>query len=261
MTRHESVNPETPACDEPIAVIGMACRFPGGADSPEALWRLLEQGRDGLADGAARALGHRRLARRGPRRAGQDEHAPRGLPHARYRRLRRAVLRRGEARGARDGSSAAAASRGGVGSAREPRRARRKARGSACGVFVGLYNNNYGLGLRGSPAPEVIGGWTASGAHTSVAAGRLSYLLDLSGPSLAVDTACSSSLVAVHLAVRSLQARECTTALAGGVHLILSPESLVASTKLGATAPDGRCKTFDAAADGFGHGEGCGSSC
>ncbi|MCB1921106.1 MAG: SDR family NAD(P)-dependent oxidoreductase, partial [Candidatus Competibacteraceae bacterium] len=127
-----------------------------------------------------------------------------------------------------------------------------------CGVFVGLYNNNYALTGRGSPAPEIIDGWSASGSHTSIAAGRLSYLLDLKGPSLAVDTACSSSLVAVYLAVRSLQIGECDMALAGGVHLLLAPEALVASTKLGATAPDGRCKAFDAAADGFGHGEGCG---
>ena len=91
-----------------------------------------------------------------------------------------------------------------------------------------------------------------------MAPGRVSYLLGLSGPSLAVDTACSSSLVAVHLAVRSLLAGECDLALAGGVHLLLFPQALVASTKLGATAPDGRCKAFDASADGFGHGEGCG---
>src|SRR3546814_6320387 len=78
----------------------------------------------------------------------------------------------------------------------------------------------------------------------------------LTGPSLAVDTACSSSLVAVHLAVRSLQSGECGMALAAGVHLLLAPEALVASTKLGATAPDGRCKAFAADADGFGPGEG-----
>src|SRR3546814_10056801 len=83
--------------------------------------------------------------------------------------------------------------------------------------------------------------------------------LGLTGPSLAVDTACSSSLVAVHLAVRSLQSGECGMALAAGVHLLLAPEALVASTKLGATAPDGRCKAFAADADGFGHGEGCGA--
>ena len=129
---------------------------------------------------------------------------------------------------------------------------------SNSGVFVGLYNNNYTLAGRGSPAPDLIDGWSASGSHTSIAAGRLSYLLDWKGPSLAVDTACSSSLVAVHLAVCSLQSGECDLALRGGVHLLLAPEALIASAKLGATAPDGRCKAFDAAADGFGHGEGCG---
>ena len=129
---------------------------------------------------------------------------------------------------------------------------------SPTGVFVGLYGNNYTLTGRGGADPRVIDAWSAAGGHTSVAPGRVSYLLGLSGPSLAVDTACSSSLVAVHLAVRSLLAGECDMALAGGVHLLLFPQALVASTKLGATAPDGRCKAFDASADGFGHGEGCG---
>src|SRR4029434_5578766 len=92
----------------------------------------------------------------------------------------------------------------------------------------------------------------------SVAAGRISYLLGLNGPSMAVDTACSSSLVAVHLAVQSLRAQECDIARSGGVNLMLSPMSTIAISELRMMAPDGHCKTFDASADGFVRSEGCG---
>ena len=89
-------------------------------------------------------------------------------------------------------------------------------------------------------------------------ANRLSYLLDLRGPSMSIDTACSSSLVAIHLACQSLRCGESDIALAGGVSLMIAPELLVSMSKVGFMAPDGRCKTFDASADGFGRGEGCG---
>ena len=252
----KAVSPVTPA--QPIAVIGVGCRFPGGADSPEALWRLLLEGRDGLREVPAERWAIDAWH-------DDDRDAPGKM------NMRRAgFLARGIA--GFDAAFFGVAPREAV--AMDPQQrlllevawetledaacAPESLAGTRCGVFVGLYNNNYGMSLRASPAPQAINGWTASGAHPSIAAGRLSYSLDLSGPSLVIDTACSSSLVAVHLAVRSLQSGECDSALAGGVHLMLSPESLVASTKLGATAPDGRCKAFDASADGFGHGEGCG---
>ena len=242
----------------PIAVIGMGCRFPGGVNGPEAFWRLLMDGRSGIVetpperwnsadwyDPDRNAPGKMNMRRAGfladgidrfdagffsiaPREATSMDPQQRLLLEVAWETLENSAL--------------------------VPDRVK----GANCGVFVGLYHNNYALTGRGSPAPEIIDGWSASGSHTSVAAGRLSYLLDLKGPCLAVDTACSSSLVAVHLALRSLQSGECDLALAGGVHLLLAPEALVASTKLGATAPDGRCKAFDVAADGFGHGEGCG---
>jgi acyl transferase domain-containing protein/SAM-dependent methyltransferase/acyl carrier protein len=243
---------------EPVAVIGLGCRFPGGVDGPEAFWRLLLEGRSGIIEVPSErwsqadwydpdrdAPGKLNMRRGGflsggidgfdagffgiaPREAASMDPQQRLLLEVAWETLEHAAL------------------------------APRRLAGSRTGVFVGLYNNHYTLSGRGSPAPQRIDGWSASGVHTSIAAGRLSYLLDLKGPSLAVDTACSSSLVAVHLALRSLQTRESDLALAGGVHLLLSPEALVASTKLGATAADGYCKPFDARADGFGHGEGCG---
>ena len=101
-----------------------------------------------------------------------------------------------------------------------------------------------------------ISGYSGVGTALSVAAGRLSYFFGLKGPSLALDTACSSSLVAIHLACQSLRNRESHLALAGGVNLILSPTTTVAACKAMMLSPDGLCKTFDAAADGYGRGEG-----
>src|SRR5262249_53324646 len=111
--------------------------------------------------------------------------------------------------------------------------------------------------LRGA-GRERIDAYYGTGNAASVAAGRLAYLLGLRGPAIAVDTACSSSLVAVHLACHSLRMRESDLALAGGVNLVLSPETGISFTKRGMLAADGRCKTFDASASGYVRGEGCG---
>jgi acyl transferase domain-containing protein/SAM-dependent methyltransferase len=128
--------------------------------------------------------------------------------------------------------------------------------GSQTGVFVGIGNSDYWrMAYRDE---EQIDAYSALGNSYSVAAGRLSYFLGLHGPSMAVDTACSASLVAVHLACRSLRSGECTLALAAGVNLILSPEANINFSKSRMLAPDGRCKTFDAAADGYVRAEGCG---
>jgi acyl transferase domain-containing protein len=120
------------------------------------------------------------------------------------------------------------------------------------GVFVGINNSDY---ARLQPQLSTYG---FTGTTFSVAAGRLAYSLGLHGPALALDTACSSSLVSVHLACQSLRTQECNLALAGGVNLILSPQGNITLSRMRALAPDGRCKTFDAAADGYGRGEGCG---
>jgi acyl transferase domain-containing protein/SAM-dependent methyltransferase len=129
-------------------------------------------------------------------------------------------------------------------------------RGSQTGVFVGIGNSDYWrMAYRDE---EQIDAYAALGNSYSVAAGRLSYFLGIHGPSIAIDTACSASLVALHLACRSLRSGECTLALAGGVNLILSPEANINFSKSRMLAPDGRCKTFDASADGYVRAEGCG---
>ena len=123
------------------------------------------------------------------------------------------------------------------------------------GVYLGIANNDYGRALFGRT--ELIDAYVSTGNAYSVAAGRLSYFLGLHGPSIAVDTACSSSLVALHLACQGLRLGECDLALAGGVNLILTPEMNISFSKARMMAADGRCKTFDAAADGYVRGEGC----
>ena len=125
------------------------------------------------------------------------------------------------------------------------------------GVFVGISNSDY-VHLQNRRGPAAIDTHTGTGTMNSIAAGRLAYVLGIQGPCLSVDTACSSSLVAVHLAVQSLREGHCQTALAGGVNLILDPTPMLALSRLRALSLDGRCKTFDAAADGYGRGEGCG---
>ena len=127
--------------------------------------------------------------------------------------------------------------------------------GAKVGVYLGIANGDYGRALFAHP--DMIDAYFSTGNAFSVAAGRLSYHLGLQGPSLAIDTACSSSLVAVHLACQALRLGECDLALAGGVNLILTPEMNINFSKARMMAADGRCKTFDAAADGYVRGEGC----
>ena len=127
--------------------------------------------------------------------------------------------------------------------------------GSRTGVYLGICNNDYGRALYARP--ELIDAYVSTGNAYSVAAGRLSYSFGLRGPSIAVDTACSSSLVALHLAGQGLRLRECDRALVGGINLMLTPEMNISFSKARMMAADGRCKTFDAAADGYVRGEGC----
>ena len=128
-------------------------------------------------------------------------------------------------------------------------------RGSRTGVYIASYHNDYAQ-LQNND-PEAIDSRTLTGTLHSVIPNRLSYFLDLRGPSISIDTACSSSLVAIHMACQSLRFGETNVTIAGGVSLMITPELMISMSKLGFMAPDGRCKTFDDLADGFGRGEGC----
>ena len=129
--------------------------------------------------------------------------------------------------------------------------------GSLTGIFLGITTNDYAQ-LAKLGGPQQLDVYTATGTALNAAAGRVAYTLGLQGPCMSIDTACSSSLVAVHLACQSLRNGESDLALAGGVNAILTPDAFVCFSKWGMMAPDGRCKTFDARADGFVRGEGCG---
>ena len=130
-------------------------------------------------------------------------------------------------------------------------------RGSRSGVYVGVGANEYSH-LLSTGSVDTIEAHFVTGNALNVIAGRVAFALGLEGPAVAVDTACSSSLVAVHQACQALQSGDCDLALAGGVNVLLSPATTIATSRARMLSPDGRCKTFDAAADGYVRGEGCG---
>ncbi len=241
---------------EPVAVVGMACRFPGGADDPEAFWHLLRSGHDAIGEIPADRWSNADYFDPDPDAAG------------------RIAVRHGAFLSGIDRFDAAffgISPREAV--TMDPQQrillevawlaledagiATERLAGSATGVFVGICNSDYVHRVlrRG---PQSIDAYMASGSAHSVAAGRISYCLGLQGPALSIDTACSSSLVALHQACRSLRAGESRLALAAGVNVICAPETMIALSRAHMLAPDGRCKTFDSRADGFSRGEGCG---
>ena len=254
-----AVVPSAPATErrlaEPIAVVSMACRFPG-ADTPEAFWNLLLDGTDVVREVPAE------------RWNAADYYDPQrpqaGKMYTRHAAFLEQVdqfdpqffgIAPREARGIDPQHrlllevSWEVLERAG--------RVPQTLVDSRTGVFVGIGEGEYG-GLAGMQDPALIDTYGATSGGHSIAAGRLAYTLGLQGPTLAVDTACSSALVAIHLACQSLRLGECDLALAGGVSLLLTPIPFIALSQLQALAPDGRSKTFDAAADGYGRGEGCG---
>lgn len=242
------------ARQEPIAIIGMGCRLPGGCATPEDYWTILRNGVDTVTtvppdrwdidayyDPDPDAPGKMYM-----REGAFVEHVDQFDPLFFGIAPREAMSMDPQQRLLLE-CSWEALERAGYAPDRLPKQT---------GVFVGLSENDYGkLAL---PPDAVASSYEGSGNSFCFAAGRLSYVLGVHGPSLTLDTACSSSLVAIHLAVQSLRNDECELALAGGAQLNLTPETFVLISKLRALAPDGRCKTFDAAADGFGRGEGCG---
>ncbi len=243
-----------PPADEPIAIIGIGCRFPG-ADGPAAFWQELSGGVDAISEIPADrwdadafydpdpSVPGTSVTRRAgflpkvdefdfgffgisPRESAEMDPQQRLIMEVAWEALEDAGL--------------------------VPERLA----GSDAGVFVGISTNDYG-NLRAGQL-DLVDAYMATGNALSIAANRLSYFYDFHGPSMAIDTACSSSLVAVHLACRSLRDGECAVALAGGVNVILSPALMINFTKATLMAPDGRCKSFDAAADGYVRGEGAG---
>ncbi|MEB3168277.1 MAG: beta-ketoacyl synthase N-terminal-like domain-containing protein, partial [Synechococcaceae cyanobacterium] len=236
-------SPPSAPIHEPIAVVGLACRFPG-AEHPEALWSLLSAGVDATGPAPRDRWGGEAPAWRGgyladlrgfdplffdisAREAQSLDPQQRLLLEVSWEALERAGL-------AADGLQ-----------------------GAQGGVFVGMMSGDYGHRLL-QRDPAEFDPHQATGTSASVAAGRIAHTLGLHGPTLTVDTACSSSLVAVHLAMQSLRRGDCELALAGGVNVLLSRSVYETYARTTALSPDGRCKTFSARADGFGRGEGCG---
>lgn len=239
----------------PVAVIGMACRFPGGCDTPEKFWSLLEDGRNGIVDVPANrwadmddychddtienaaGIGKGGFLQNdirafdpgffwiSPREAAEMDPQQRLLLEVSWEALERSGQQPGHLRGSRTG------------------------------VYMGIIGNEYSWHARDN---GLTGQYAITGNALGIASGRISHVFGLHGPSLAVDTACSSSLVSVHLACEALRSGACDMALAGGVNLMLSPWPSIVLGKMGALAKDGRCKTFDADADGYVRSEGCG---
>ena len=249
------LDPDWGSIDEPIAVIGLGCRFPGEITGPDALWQFLCEGRSAVQevppnrwapfdDGSpAVAAALARTTRWGSfltdidafdaeffdislREAAKMDPQQRLLLEVAWEALEHAGI--------------------------PPSSLRR----SQTGVFVGASIGEYGY-LASSDLPAVDA-WSNSGGALSIIANRLSYFLDLRGPSVTVDTACSSSLVALHLACQSLRMQDSDVAIAGGVNLLLSPAVFRGFDQSGALSPTGSCHAFDADADGFVRGEGCG---
>jgi acyl transferase domain-containing protein/acyl carrier protein len=242
---------------EPIAVVGMGCRFPGAGSDPEGFWQLLRDGVDAVRevprerwdvnayydprpDVPGKAYGRwgafvedvdrfdPQFFGIAPREAAGIDPQQRLLLEVTWEALEQAGI------------------------------APDRLSGTSTGVFIGICSIDYAALQLQTADLACIDAYSLSGTAHSIAAGRLAYVLGLQGPALAVDTACSSSLVAVHLACQSLRNEDCRMAITGGVHVTLSPLNSVVFSRLRMLAADGRCKTFDARGDGFVEGEGCG---
>ncbi|MFA7060223.1 MAG: beta-ketoacyl synthase N-terminal-like domain-containing protein, partial [Pedobacter sp.] len=246
--------------DEPIAIIGMGCRFPGGANSPDRFWELIDRGGMAMSevpgarwdpeqyyDPDPETPGTSYVKRGGflvpdrldqfdapffripPREARALDPQQRLLLEVAWETLEQANI------------------------------PIEQLKGRNVGVYLGICSDDYKTAHLYSGSLDRIDAYSGSGSMFSSSGGRISYILDFTGPNFSVDTACSSSLVALHLACQALRLRECDAALAAGVNLLITPHLFVYFSKLGALSPDGICKPFDAAANGYARGEGCGA--
>ena len=242
---------------EPIAVIGMGCRFPGGAGSSKTFWALLSGGGDAIREVPADRWDVEAWYDPDPEAAGKiytrhggflddiDRFDPTFFGISPREAASIDPQQRLLLEVAWEALENAGAAQSGL-------------MGSRTGVFVGLGTDDYLLRQIQRNDPAAIDAYLGTGTSHSVASGRLSYVFGLQGPSVSIDTACSSSLVAIHLACRSLRSGECGMALAAGVNLMLLPELMVNFCRARMMSFSGRCRTFDAAADGYVRGEGCG---
>ncbi|GDX84812.1 hypothetical protein LBMAG43_08540 [Methylococcaceae bacterium] len=241
---------------EPIAVIGLGCRFPGGIDSPESYWQALCDGLETMEEVPADHWDSQTYFSAEPNQVGKISSPCGGYlknvydfdPQFFNISPREALSLDPQHRLLLEVAWEALENAG---------QSSEELFNSPSGVFVGVGAFDHGLRLLGGDE-TAIDAYYGTGNAFSAAAGRLSYTLGFTGPSMAIDTACSSSLTAVHLACQSLKQRECRLALAGGVNLMLLAENFVALSQAGMLSSDGHCKTFDAAANGYVRGEGCG---
>jgi acyl transferase domain-containing protein/acyl carrier protein len=244
------------ARSEPIAIIGMGCRFPG-AENPNAFWRLLAMGEDAIREFPPSRWNIDEFYDPDPdapgkmstRWAGLIDNIDRFEPEFFGISPREAINMDPQQRLLLEVCWESLENAG---------YSPRGLKGTPTGVFLGMWSNEYADLVDAGSNFYACNAYSTSGVLHSVAGGRISYTLGLEGPNLSIDTACSSSLVAVHTACLYLRMGECRTALAGGCNAILSPQVCVSLSKAHMMAADGRCKTFDSRADGFVRGEGCG---
>jgi acyl transferase domain-containing protein/NADPH:quinone reductase-like Zn-dependent oxidoreductase/SAM-dependent methyltransferase/acyl carrier protein len=249
-------SPATPN-KEGIAIIGIGCRFPGGVNDAESFWKLLEEGREAVGDvpadrwnverfyDAEPGIVGKTIAKRGGFIEGIDQFDPQffGISprEAPYIDPQQRLLLETAYEAIEDAGVVLDLDKG-----------------TDIGVFVGISHNDY-QGLQHTPTDRAgISAHTPTGSAHSIAANRISYCLNLTGPSIAMDTACSSALTAVHVACEHILAGHCKTAMAGGVTVMITPDGFIGFSQAGMLSPEGKCKAFDASANGFVRGEGAG---